>query len=168
MADNDNGMPRDEALARLTRPDSVFAVTEATVDGVTHRVFEHTPRNLGAWFALSAVHAERDFIVYGDERYTFAEVAQRTANLAHQLVTELGVAAGDRVVICMRNYPEWCVAYMAITSIGAVGVPLNGWWVGTELAYGIVDSGAKVAILKRKSAPFSILFLFLTPSSGKS
>ena len=39
----------------------------------------------------------------------------------------------------MRNYPEYCLAFMAITAIGAVAVPLNSWWQGQELAYGVRD-----------------------------
>lgn len=35
----------------------------------------------------------------------------------------------------------------AITTIGAIAVPLNAWWTGAELAYGIRDSGAKVVIV---------------------
>jgi long-chain acyl-CoA synthetase len=46
----------------------------------------------------------------------------------------------------MRNLPEWPVAFFAATTIGAVCVPLNAWWTGAELAYGIADSGAKVLV----------------------
>ena len=53
---------------------------------------------------------------------------------------------GDRVVIAMRNYPEWSLAFFAATAIGAVAVPLNAWWTGEELAFGISDSGARVVV----------------------
>ena len=46
----------------------------------------------------------------------------------------------------MRNYPEWMYCYMAVTSIGAVVVPLNSWWQGDELEYGITNSESKVFI----------------------
>ena len=35
----------------------------------------------------------------------------------------------------MRNYPEWIAAFTAITSIGAVAVPLNAWWEPDELRF---------------------------------
>ncbi len=46
----------------------------------------------------------------------------------------------------MRNYPEWVLSFWATVSIGAVAVPLNAWWTGPELAYGLSDSGAKLLV----------------------
>jgi len=43
----------------------------------------------------------------------------------------------------MRNLPEWPVVFMAALLSGAIIVPLNAWWSGTELAYGILDCGAR-------------------------
>ena len=54
---------------------------------------------------------------------------------------------GDRVAFAMRNLPEWPVVFFAVTSIGAIAVPLNAWWTGAELTYGIKDSGAKMLIM---------------------
>ena len=42
----------------------------------------------------------------------------------------------------MRNLPEWVVAFWSAIAVGGVAVPLNAWWTGDELAYGISDSGA--------------------------
>src|SRR3546814_14454240 len=50
----------------------------------------------------------------------------------------------------MRNIPEWVVAFYAAASLGAVVTPLNAWWTGPELEYGLTDSGTKVAILDRE------------------
>lgn len=44
----------------------------------------------------------------------------------------------------MRNYPEWCISFLAITSIGAIIVPLNSLWKGAEMTYGLQDSGTKL------------------------
>ena len=43
----------------------------------------------------------------------------RVDALGALLVERYGVGPGDRVAIGMRNYPEWVVAFAAITSIGA-------------------------------------------------
>jgi len=56
------------------------------------------------------------------------------------------VGKGDRVAIAMRNYPEWSYAFFAVTAIGAIAVPLNAFWTGPELAFGITDSGSRVVI----------------------
>ena len=50
------------------------------------------------------------------------------------------------VAIAMRNYPEWVLAFTAITSIGAVAVAMNGHWQADELLYGLQDSGASVVL----------------------
>ena len=75
------------------------------------------------------------------------EVAKQVASLGAALAGQYGVAKGDRVAIAMRNSPEWCISFMAITSIGAVAVPMNSWWQGDELAYGLKDCEAKHIIL---------------------
>ena len=46
----------------------------------------------------------------------------------------------------MRNLPEWPVAFFAAAVTGAIVVPLNAWWTGEELAFGLADSGAAVLI----------------------
>jgi long-chain acyl-CoA synthetase len=46
----------------------------------------------------------------------------------------------------MRNFPEWISSFVAITSIGAVAVPLNAWWQTDELVFAVQDSGAKVIL----------------------
>ncbi len=47
----------------------------------------------------------------------------------------------------MRNLPEWVTAFYAAASLGAVVTPLNAWWTGPELEYGLTDSGTKIAIM---------------------
>ncbi len=68
------------------------------------------------------------------------------------LVDRYGVQHGDRVGIAMRNYPEWIIAFQAITSIGAVAVAFNAWWTTDELEYGFQDCGAKVALVDQERA----------------
>ena len=50
----------------------------------------------------------------------------------------------------MRNYPEWALAFWAAAAVGAVVVPLNAWWTGPELAYGLIDSGSVVLFADRE------------------
>ncbi len=56
---------------------------------------------------------------------------------------------GDRVAILSRNNPQWMMAFVAVTSIGAVAVPMNAWWTTEELDYGFEDSGARVVVADR-------------------
>jgi acyl-CoA synthetase (AMP-forming)/AMP-acid ligase II len=47
------------------------------------------------------------------------------------------------VVLVMRNLPEWPVVFLGALLAGAVVAPLNAWWTGAELAYAILDCGAR-------------------------
>ena len=54
---------------------------------------------------------------------------------------------GDRVAVVVRNLPEWPVAFFAAALVGAIVTPLNVWWTGAELEYGLIDAGVKVAFV---------------------
>src|SRR5665213_2468235 len=84
------------------------------------------------------------FIVYENERWTFDEAWRGAARIAQLLARDYGVGKGDRVGISMRNFPEWVLAFTAITSLGAIAVALNALWQPEEMEYGLEDSGAKV------------------------
>ena len=70
----------------------------------------------------------------------------------------------------MRNFPEWLLAFWAAAVAGAIVVPLNAWWTGPELEYGIEDSGAKVLVVdeERARAPAPVRRLGICrPSSSR-
>ncbi|OYV59810.1 MAG: hypothetical protein B7Z69_06130 [Actinobacteria bacterium 21-73-9] len=118
----------------------------AVVNGVAMRIWKNAPHDLRWVLDASLAHAERDFLVYEDHRLTFDQHYRAAATFAHRLVAD-GVVPGDRVVIAARNLPEWVVAFWGIVAAGAVAVPLNAWWSGDELLYGLEDSGAHVAVV---------------------
>ena len=101
---------------------------------------------------MSLAHGDAIFLVYEDERTTFAEHYRIACTLAHRLRTTFGIEQGDRVAIIMRNLPEWVMAFWAATLAGAIVVPLNAWWSGEELRYGLEDSGSKVAFVDTERA----------------
>jgi acyl-CoA synthetase (AMP-forming)/AMP-acid ligase II len=92
---------------------------------------------------MSAAFAPNDYLVYGEERLTFGD-CHHDVRAAATWLRDQRVQQGDRVAIATRNCPEWVVAFWAIQAIGAVAVPLNAWWTGPELAYGLTDSGSVV------------------------
>ena len=85
-------------------------------------------------------------IVYEDERWTYREAYKFSSAFANSLINDFGVKKGDRIAIASRNYPEWIFSFIAITSIGAIAVPMNSWWTTKELEYGIKDSDSKILI----------------------
>lgn len=134
-----------EVTAILTAPGARFEMETVAIRGVPTRVWKNAPPHTAALVNFSRTHGEALATIYEDERVSYEAQFRAIAALATDLRAH-GVAKGDRVAITMRNLPEWVVAFFAITSIGAIAVPLNAWWTGDELAYGLSDSGAKVLI----------------------
>ena len=71
----------------------------------------------------------------------------RTATLA-EAFADLGVAAGDRVMLLSDNRPEWHMVDLATLSLGAVDVPIYGTLTPEQIAYQVNDSGAKIAVVE--------------------
>ena len=138
-----------EANAALTRPGSPFEIEERIIRGVRTRVWKNAPPTLRDAFLLGRAYGERTFVVYRDERASYEAFARAALAVAAAL-REAGVGKGDRVAIAMRNLPEWPVAFFGCLLAGGVATLLNAWWTGPELEYGLLDSGAKVAIVDRE------------------
>jgi len=139
-------MTRNQVKAALCAPGMPFEMETTEIEGVPTRVWKNALPNL----AVLAEHAnaafgDREFVVYEDERVTYAGWFRAVATLAHALQAR-GIKKGDRVALAMRNLPEWPVAFFAAAVTGAIVVPLNAWWTGEELAFGMADSGATVLI----------------------
>ncbi len=139
-------MTREQVKAALCAPGMPFEMDMVSVEGVPTRVWKNALPTL----SVLAEHAktafgDREFVIYEDERMTYAGWYSAVATLAHAL-QERGIKKGDRVALAMRNLPEWPVAFFAAAVCGAIVVPLNAWWTGEELAFGMADSGAAVLI----------------------
>ena len=137
------------AWAQLTAPGADFEVITSNVRGVDIRTYAKAPGSLRDLWLSTTAYAERDYLIYNDERLTYGQTHQRVAALAQWLI-DSGVQPGDRVAIAMRNYPEWMQAYWAITAVGAAVVGMNAWWIGPEMLYALEDSTPKVIILDKE------------------
>ena len=135
-------MTRDEAIAATIGPGQPHELVDALIGGRQLRVFKHAPTSMRALYEQTAT--ERPFLSYGDERWTFAQAWQVAARIGQVLVHDCGVRQGERVAIAMRNYPEWVLAFTAITAIGAVAVGMNAHWQADEMAYALADCDARV------------------------
>ncbi len=133
-----------EATEMLTAPGAPFEMEEIEIFGIRKRVWKNAPPSLRILLDMSKDHGDKTYLVYEDDRVTYGEHYQTVCKLAHILLEKYNVQKGDRVAIAMRNYPEWPMAFWAATCIGAIAVPLNAWWKGGELEYGLSDSGSTV------------------------
>src|ERR1043166_2899349 len=84
-------------------------------------------------------------IISGDRRRSHAEVAGRASRIAGGL-QRLGVKQGDCVCILMRNDIAFIEAAYAVALLGAYAVPVNWHFKPEEIAYVLLDSGARVLI----------------------
>jgi long-chain acyl-CoA synthetase len=134
-----------EVDARLTAPGMRFEMEEALIRGVWLRTWKNAPPSLPMLARFSRIHGERLFTIFEEERVSFEASFRASAALAAALQAR-GVGKGDRVALAMVNLPEWPMAFFAITALGAIAVPLNAWWTGAELEYGLADSGARALI----------------------
>lgn len=94
------------AWAQLTAQGADFEVVTAKVHDVDIRTYANAPANLRDVWLSTTVFADRDYLVYENERLTYAQTHQRAASLANWLIAQ-GVKPSDRVAIAMRNYSEW-------------------------------------------------------------
>ncbi len=143
----------DKTIAALTAPGGQFELVTAKVRGADYPTFKAAPDSLRDYLAVFFMaQGDKEFLVYRDERMTFAQVYAQAVHIAAVLQHRHGIAKGDRVAVAMRNYPEWVSAFVAGCILGAVVVPINAWWTAEELAYGIADSGTRLVIADEERA----------------
>ena len=137
-----------QANGALAASDSPLHLGEADVNGVTMKVYDKAPPTIRFMLEMAEQQfGNLDYLVYEGERVTYSAMARAVEHFAGVLIEKYGVQKGDRVAVIMRNYPQWPVPFFAALSIGAIATPMNSWWTGEELEYGLKDSGAKVAVV---------------------
>ena len=133
----------NKAWMELTQPGAPFEIAEVELEGTRVRAFSNAPPNVRALWLSTAAFGARDYLVYAEERVTYAEAHRQVASVAAWM-GERGVQPGDRVAIAMRNYPEWMLIYWAAACIGVAVVGMNAWWTAAEMAYGLADAQPKI------------------------
>jgi len=86
--------------------------------------------------------------VDGDE-ITYVQ-AKEKMEMLQALLSSLGIAQGDKVAICSENMPHWGIAYLAITSMGAVAVPILPDFHSNEIHHIVKHSEAKLIFVSKK------------------
>jgi fatty-acyl-CoA synthase len=102
-------------------------------------------------------YAEQQFpgkaaVVCGEQRFTYAQFAERASRLAGTL-REMGVQAGDRVAFLSLNCHRLLEAYYGVLEAGAVLLPLNFRLAPNELAHILNDARAKALFLEQEFLP---------------
>jgi long-chain acyl-CoA synthetase len=112
-------------------------VTEQ-VNGRPSLVYRDRRRSVAELLLDGRRWLDRIHLVQDEHRLSFAEHEQAVVRTASWL-RDLGVGAGDRVMLLCRNRLELGIAYWASHLLGAVVVLGNAWWSASE-ASGLIES----------------------------
>ena len=92
-------------------------------------------------------HGTRPALICGEQTLSYAELAGEVARAANAL-RALGASPGDRVLLLMRDTPEFAAAWLGAVHAGAVAVALNTKLSEAEYRHIRTDSGARLAIVE--------------------
>lgn len=147
------GIAGNEAIrAALTAPGAPFEMVTVEIGGTPCRVFGHCPQTLPDLYRQAGRFAERVFTVEDGKYHTFGEVFRKAGQLARNLAQQFDVRQGQRVAIAMQNSTEWIIAFLAVTSLGAVAVLVNSRGAPAELDRAICDTDCHLAIVDARRA----------------
>lgn len=106
---------------------------------------------LKALFDFSTeTYADRPAVQFVDgEPITYAQLAQNVEILQEMLRT-YGIKPGDRVALYSENMPNWSAIYFAVTTMGAVIVPILPDFHTSEAIHIAIHAECKAAFISQK------------------
>lgn len=127
-----------------------FAQTEAAnafKNFATRKNGEAPVRDLNTALATAVQkHPQKVFLRSAGQDVTFADFARDVTALARGL-RKIGVKAGGRVLVMMRNSIEMVHTWMATNRVGAIWIPVNTEWKSLTLKNAVISAEAEVAIV---------------------
>src|SRR5579859_2489776 len=96
-------------------------VVDEVVLGSPCRAFARRPHHLGELLVASRRFPDREYVVQGDTRLTFAQ-HERAVGGVRGLLAGAGVKRGDRVLLLGANAVEWVIAFWAVADARGVVV----------------------------------------------
>lgn len=109
---------------RLLRPGSPFELIAATSSGSSPR-FRHAPASLNGLYRKAVGSTSRVCMHFAGRDITYGEILTEANAVAYRLTRNHGISIGDRVALILPTSPQWLVAFIAVTSIGAVAVLIH-------------------------------------------
>lgn len=104
-------------------------------------------------FNATKEYADKDSLAYVDSHpISYAELMDKVSSQAQTLLDN-GISPGDRVAILSENCPNWGIAYLAITTSGAVVVPILPDFHANEIQNILKQSQAKAIFISDKLLP---------------
>ena len=168
----DDDRRRRHRTIRSERPDDQAAAAPALRGSMSDSLLTSAATDPATQFtvpaaadAVAAVIGDRDFIIQGDRRYTYAQIVERSNRLAAYLhsrglgcKTERSELAGhevgqDLLGIYAYNGPEYVEAMLGAWRARVAPFNVNYRYVKNELQYLLADSGATALLYHATFAP---------------
>ena len=111
-------------------------------------------------------YADRTALVFGDRRWTYAEMDRDVNALAAGLRAH-GIGRGDRVAVLAMNLPEYLFLGVALAKLAAVMVPLNYRVHERELLY-MVEHCRAIAVAGESAFADTAEALATVPGQARS
>ena len=92
-------------------------------------------------------------LVHDGARTSWSDLDAAVDAAASAFVSELGLAPGDRVALCLSNTPDYVTAYFGILRAGLVAVPINTGYTSREMARLVGDADVRVVLAEDATAP---------------
>jgi len=128
--------------------ESTYQFEEKKIGTATIQVYAGRPQTVyGMFQQTAAAFPDRESVLYGDVRLTYAQLDRRVDELAAFLKKEARVVPGDRVAVFLKNDDAFPTAFLALSKIGAISVVLNTRLTKPELAYQLEVTRPAVAVV---------------------
>ena len=142
-----------EVTAQLTGAGAPFEIVTETVAGRPMKNWKNRERSMREKVRNAGLRGDAPCMVHGERRISYGEFAKLVWGSAAALRDEHGLRSGDRLAVLAMNSPDWLIALFGATSLGGIGVGLNGWWAPREIEYGLVDSGSRFLVVDERLWP---------------
>src|SRR5437588_5476481 len=162
---HDKSRYREEYARSLADPEGFWGEAAREIDWIepARKIFDPSIGLYGRWFTGAVVNtcynaldrhvaggrADQVALIHDSPlantvtKFTYAEMLKEVQALA-AVMTDFGVAKGDRVILYMPMVPEAVVAMLACARIGAVHSVVFGGFAAKELATRIDDARPKL------------------------
>ena len=100
---------------------------------------------------LATGRADKTYLITEDRHWTYADVSA-AVDAAGRGLLELGLSAGDRVVIATRDRPEFVITFWGAIKAGLVAVPIPQGLSTSDVHFILSDSMARVVVCDASSA----------------
>ena len=137
----------------MAEPGGILETETMLINGRIQRIYKNLAPSLRhLWLSASTLHANREYLVFENERLTYRDIHRSASHAADVFQNTYGIKKGDHVGIVMRNFPEWVVAWWAIHLLGAVPAAVNAWLPLKALQFCILNTDCKLVIVDPERA----------------